>query len=140
MKNKQIELESKIISLLNKDNTKKNTFHFFWKTDIEIVGRTPADIVDLEIFSCNPITNQIFLLTKTESNSKIDCLKSVIDSLKDSDEYSWKVQWSDGDTEQVTRVISVSYFRGKTKQEVIEKFNYVKSDNKIINIEKMPIS
>jgi hypothetical protein len=124
-----IQLESQIISMLNQNNTKGNTFHFVY--DDQTIN------TKLEIVSCNPTTLTMFLLLEITDISHNACLEKAIEQLKDIEnvDYSWKLKWIDG-----AWVEHISYFYAKTEQEVRNKFHYAYTDNCIIEIEKMPLS
>jgi hypothetical protein len=126
---KQIEIESKIIYTLNRDNAKSNTFHFVWYQD--------SQKFNLEIVSCNPQNLQIFLLLSQSGYSLLNCLELALERivLEKSTEYSWTVTWIDEDNKE-----HISYFLGKNEYEVRNKFYYTGLNTSIINIKKMPIS
>ena len=134
MKNlfKEVEVESQIISILNKNNTRGNTFHFKWYVE-------PHHIMGLDIISCNPITKHQFLLLRVEGEElmTIDCLNMALEKItqENNDEYSWVVKWIDEDNSE-----HVSYFRGKTEYDIREKFYYTQRNTAITEIVMMPLS
>lgn len=131
MKEKErIRLESEIFGFLNRDNYRRNTFHFSWQEDTESVS--------CSVLSCNPITGQVFLLHSESGDSHQKALEKILESLRESssEEYSWKVVWVD----KLSKA-HVSYFRGRNEEEVRSKFYYDDTDNNaILSVERMPLS
>lgn len=124
------QLQSKIISILNIDNSRNNTFHFIESE----IGNHQL----LEVISYSVIHNEIFLLNSVESTTIDGCYLQILELLKIKKkevEYSWTVKW------RKNGIDYVSYFRGLNENEVSQKFYHHDSDDKeLIEVIKMPIS
>lgn len=126
---KIIELESKIIKLISKDNFRGNTVHFeYSKID---------PLYKLSVITHSPITGQNFLLHTTRGGSNISCLEKMVEYVSDKyrDEYSWSVSWVNKNGEPI-----VSYFRGVEEDEIRNKFEHMNVGAKIKSITRMPLS
>jgi len=125
----KIKFECKIMSALNSNNGKGNTFHFIWDEDTESV--------QLEIVSCHPKTHQIFLLLLQTGDSYEECLKLALEKVTADNlpDYSWIITWIDSDNKK-----HISYFSGKNVSEIENKFYYGNIDARILSIERQPLS
>lgn len=126
---KPIELESKIIQVIRKDNSRGNTIHFHW----DRTPFSPSNYI-LDVITHNVFNGQNFLLKRMEGESHIECLSKMLEYVESAfqDEYSWTVYWTDSQGEQ-----HKSYFRGVDEDEVKQKFFYEEKTEAVINSIKM---
>lgn len=130
----RIRHESKIIKILNRDNSNKNTFHF------KMENNFPNSPYVLKLLSCNGYTQSVFLIKFLKSRSIKGVYKKMYDyvsKIKQRYNYTWTVEWYEKNNKEV----NISYFYGDSEEDVREKFYYSNDKNKKIHsIVKNPIS
>ena len=133
-KTKRIRLESQIQKMLHRDNGV--TSHFDYHIHIN-----SKNTVELHLLTFNPIHDDYMLLHSALGKSSIDCLEKMIGYIQQKhlaeEEKSFTISWkklNDGQTYQ-------SYFRGKSEEEVLQKFLHEKNPEEFeFNIRQNPIT
>ena len=129
-----MKMESKISELIEQDNRCNVEFEWSYNNDLNDC------IVSLHILTFNPIHGTKFLMykdqrpinryTMVEDIVKKEILGKGLEYLRsrESDYLNYMVEWNykNGDKTKI------SYFRGKSLEDIMEKFYYGKSMNSIV--------
>ena len=129
-----MKMESKISELIEQDNRCNVEFEWSYNNDLNDC------IVSLHILTFNPIHGTKFLMYKdqrrinryimVEDNVKKEILGKGLEYLRsrETDCLNYMVEWNYKNSEKT----KISYFRGKSLEDIMEKFYYGKSMNSIV--------
>ena len=129
-----IKMEREISEIIERDNRCNVEFEWSYNNDLNDC------IVSLHILTFNPIHGTKFLMYKdqrridryimVEDRVKIEMLGKGLDYIRnqESDYLNYMVEWNykNGDKTKI------SYFRGKSLEDIMEKFYYGKSMHSIV--------
>lgn len=130
MKTEEIRIECEILQRLYKNNTRGNTVHFSTEES--------SDGCLLQILTRNIYNNEIFVLKEISGTNRIVCLKKILQYVEETykEDNNYTVYWTDSKGKN-----NISYFRGRSEDEIISKFHFDKySIAKIDKIKLNPIS
>jgi hypothetical protein len=123
-KREKIKLESQIQKILWSDN--EVTSHFDYRVHMNSKNNT----IELNLLTYNSVHEEYMLLHRILGKSSIDCLEKMIDYLKNvtprQTYYSYTITWNKiGEKGEP----HVSYFRGKTENDVKNKFLHERKES-----------
>ena len=135
-KKERIRLESQIQKTVHQDNGV--TTHFDYKINMNSKKNT----IELNVLTFNPMHDDYMLLRKKKGSSAIVCLEDVLHYLQskitEKAEYSYTVTWNKISD---SREKHLSYFRGRSEEEVLRKFLHEKdAESYEFSIKQNPIT
>ena len=129
-----MKMESKISELIEQDNRCNVEFEWSYNNNLNDC------IVSLHILTFNPIHGTKFLMYKdqrrinryimVEDMIKIEMLGRGLEYIrsKQNDNLNYMVEWN----YKTGNKTKISYFRGKSMEDIMEKFYYGKSMNSVV--------
>lgn len=108
--------------------------------EIEFKYEEERNEVKLNLITVNPVHSQSFLFHSVTGFNEVDCLKKMLDYVKNykERESSYTIQWSLKESND----LHTSYFRAKNIVTALDKFYYGRDLNSIVvfSIKLNPIS
>lgn len=115
MENKITQLENEIRHIIHSDNGCEVGFEY----SVEMDGF--SDVMQVLVYTTNPITQENFLLKKSTNNTKENCLEDVLQYIKtQKDLNSFTIIWNKKGSNELTK--QESYFYCHDIQDAINKF------------------
>lgn len=135
----KIKIQNEIMTLLDKDNSSRCTFHF------DLIKSEPSQkrMVHLLLISFNPKTSSSFLLHDVKDKTEEMCYEKMLEFIKElprsKDIVHYQIEWYHKENLNNMRV---SYFFGHSPFDALRKFYSLENKDNIVfySMQVKPIS